>query len=69
MQVNGMVAIINIKNGIKEPTHGYQNSYTSQIFIFGGYVKVRVSSHSQGWVTTILCHIDTTAILLKYESS
>ena len=71
MQVNDMVAIINIKNGIKEPTHGYQNTDTSQILISGGYVKVRESLHTQGlfWVDTILCHIDTTAILLEYEGS
>ena len=69
MRVNGMVAITSIKNGIKEPTHGYLNSNTSQILIFGGYVKVRESLHTQGlsWVKTIVCHIDTTAILLEYE--
>ena len=26
---------------MKEPTHGYQNCNTSQILIFGGYVKLR----------------------------
>ena len=35
-----MVPIININNNINEPTIGYQNSYPSQIFIFGGYLKV-----------------------------
>ena len=34
-----MVSIININNGIEE--HGYQNCNTSQILIFGGYVKAR----------------------------
>ena len=43
-----MVSTINLNNGIKEPTHGYQNLNTSQIMIFGGYVKVReaVCTHS-----------------------
>ena len=36
-----MVSTINIDNGIKEPTHGYQYCHISQILIFGGYVKVR----------------------------
>ena len=36
-----MVSIINI-NSIKEPTHEYQNCNSGQIFIFGGYVKVRI---------------------------
>ena len=37
-----MVSIININNDdIKEPTCGYQNCNTSQILIFGGYVRVR----------------------------
>ena len=31
-----MVSIINISNGIKEPTHGYQNCHISQTLIFGG---------------------------------
>ena len=35
-----MVPIINSNNGIKESTRGYQNCNTSQIFIFGEYVKV-----------------------------
>ena len=38
-----MVSLINTINGIKEPTHGYQNCNTSQILIFGGYVDVRES--------------------------
>ena len=29
---------MNIDNGIKEPTCGYQNCNTSQIMIFDGYV-------------------------------
>ena len=34
-----MVSIININHGIKEPTLTYQNCNTSQILIYGGYVK------------------------------
>lgn len=30
-----------INNGIKEPTHRYQDCDTNQILIFGGCVKVR----------------------------
>ena len=41
--VECMVSIININNGIKEPTRGIQNCSTSQIMIFGGYVKVQKS--------------------------
>ena len=42
-------------HGIKEPTYGYQNCNTSQILIFGGYVKVR-KFYTQvfSWVDTIL---------------
>ena len=39
-----MVSTLIIDNGIKEPTHGYQNSNTNQILIVGRerwYVKVR----------------------------
>ena len=57
-------------NGIKEPTRGYQNSNTSQIFIFGGYVKVRESLYTRViiWVSNILDHSDTRAIFPGYES-
>ena len=41
-----MESLINIDNGIKEPTHGYQNCNISQILIFGGYVKVRESLYT-----------------------
>ena len=53
-----MVSIININNGINEPTHGYHN--TSQNLTFCGYVKVRESLYTQVliWVTTILNDID-----------
>ena len=34
--------MVSINNGIIEPTYGYQNCYTSQILIFGGYLKVRI---------------------------
>ena len=50
-----MVSIININNGIKEPsTRGDQNCITSQILLFGGYLKVR-----DIWANTIIKHIDT----------
>ena len=42
-----MVSIININNGLKEPTHGYQNYNTGQILIFGGYVNMRKSLYIQ----------------------
>jgi hypothetical protein len=62
-----MVSIINFNHGIKEPTHGYQNSNTSQILIFREYVKVRESLYTRGftkiWVDNIMNHIDTRAIL------
>lgn len=38
-----MVAIININDGIKAPTHEYENCNTSQIPVFGGYFKMRRS--------------------------
>jgi hypothetical protein len=41
-----MESIININNGDKTPTHGYQNYDTSQILISGGYVKVRESLYT-----------------------
>ena len=33
--------MVNIDNGIKETTSGYQNCNTNQEFKFGGYVEVR----------------------------
>ena len=33
---DNMVSIININNGSKEPTHGYQNCNTNKILIYGG---------------------------------
>ena len=38
-----MASIININIGIKESTGGYENCSSTQIFIFGGYFKVRGS--------------------------
>ena len=69
--MNAWVSIINISNDIKEPTHGYQNCHTTQILIFGGYVKVRESLHTRisVWVNTILYHIDIMVILLTFEGS
>jgi hypothetical protein len=38
-----MVPIININNGIKEPTHESQNCNTNHVLLVGGYVKIRES--------------------------
>ena len=66
-----MVSVINSNNRIKEPTHGYQNCHTSQLLIFVGYVKARESLYTRViiWVDTILYHINTRAILPRYEGS
>lgn len=66
-----MISIININNDIKEPTHGYQNYKTNQILVFGRYLKAREYLYARViiWINTILDHIDTETILLKYESS
>ena len=68
------VSIININNGIKEPTCWYQNCNTNQISIFGGYIKVRESLYPSYYLdqyheNTIQNHIDTVAILPGYEGS
>ena len=39
--------MIDINNGIKELTHGYQNCNTNQIMIFGGYLKAWESLYTQ----------------------
>ena len=66
-----MVWIINSNHGTKEPTCGYQDCSTSQILIFGGYVKVRKYLYTEviKWVNTILNLIDTRVILRKYEDT
>ena len=53
---------------VKEPTRGYQNYNSSQILIFSGYAKVKVSLYTQVilWVNAILDHIDTTMFLPIY---
>ena len=63
-----MVSSININNGIKEPTRGYQNC---NISLIDGYVKVRESLYTRViiWVITILNHIDTRKIVHTYEGS
>ena len=63
-----MVSSININNGIKEPTRGYQNC---NISLIDGYVKVRESLYTRviNWVITILNHIDTRKIVPTYEGS
>ena len=64
-----MVSIINILNGIKEPTYRYQNCNTTQILIFGEYVEVRESLYIQVviWFNTILNHIVTRAVVPRYQ--
>ena len=37
--MNAWVLIININNGIKEPTRGYQDCNTSQVVVLGGLSK------------------------------
>lgn len=66
-----MVSLININNGIKGITCGYQNFKTNPILLFGGYFEVRESlyTHIILWVHSILNHIDTRAILPRYEGS
>ena len=56
---------------MKEPTCVYQNSSISQIFKFGGYVKVRESLYAWViiWDSTALNHTDTSIILPRYEGS
>jgi hypothetical protein len=65
------ISIINTTHGIKEPTFGYQNYNTAQILVFGGHVKVRESLCTQViiWVSIIPNHINTMAILPRYEYS
>jgi hypothetical protein len=49
----------------------YQNLNTSQMLLFGGYIKIRESLHTQLyiWVNTILNYIDTTVNLPRHENS
>lgn len=65
-----MVSIININNGIREPTCGDQNYNTSQKLIFGGYGEVRVSLHTQFiiWVNIILKPYCTSRKQCRIES-
>ena len=58
--MNACISIININYGIKELTRGYQNFNTSQIMVFGGYVKVRESLYM---VNTSQHHINTIGVL------
>ena len=67
----GIVSVINIISGNKEPTRGYQNRHTNQILIFGGYHKMIISlcTHVNMLVGLIINHIDVSVILLGYEGS
>jgi hypothetical protein len=42
-----MVSIINIDNGIKEPTRGHQNCNANKTLVFNGCIKVRESLYTQ----------------------
>ena len=66
-----MVLIMNTNNDIKTHTQGYQNCNTSQILVFGEYVKMRKSLYTQViiWVDNILNHLDTRALLPRYQDS
>ena len=66
-----MVLMININNDIKKPTRVYQNCNTSQILIFGGYLKVKESLYDRViiWVNTILNQTGTRTNLSRYEGS
>lgn len=56
------MSIIIINKGIKEPTHKYQK--TSEILIFGRYVKVEsLYTRFIVWVNIILNHTGIWAIL------
>ena len=66
-----MASIININNGMKESTGGYENCNSTQIVIFGGYFKVRESFYTRVviWVNTILNCTDTEVNLTRYKGS
>ena len=69
--MNVRVSIHYINKGIKEPTLRYQTCNTNQVFIFGGYVKVRESLDTRVvWANTIVNNIDiVTTILPRFENS
>jgi hypothetical protein len=52
--------------GIKEPYHRYKNCNTSQILIFGGYLKVKESLYTRVniWVNTIAKHTNIKTIFI-----
>ena len=60
-----------INNGIAEPRHKDQNCNTSQLLIFGRYLKVRGSLCTRVivWVNTIPNNINTRTILHRHECS
>ena len=71
--VKCVLFIVNIYNGIKESTYGYQNCNISQILIFGGYFKESLYTRVIIWINTILNlvlfnDIDVRVILSRYES-
>ena len=64
-----MVSIININLSFKEHIHRYQDCNTSQILMFGWYVKARESLYTQViiWVYIIMDLVDTWVILFRHE--
>ena len=64
------ILVININNGIKEPTRGYRNCNTGLILESSGYVKVRKSLYTRviNWVNSHY-DINTRIILSKCEGS
>ena len=58
--------MVSIDSGIQEPPiRGYHDCKTSQIFIYGGCVKVEEYLYTRViiWTNTILNHMDTTVII------
>ena len=66
-----MKSIVNINNGIKKSTLGYQNRNTNQILIFDGMSRYEnlLCTGVIIRVNTTLDHIDARASLPMYEGS
>jgi hypothetical protein len=63
-----MESILIVYNDIKELTHGYQNYITSQMLIFGGYVKMRKSLYTRVtiWDNIMILNLNDT-VSPRYE--
>ena len=59
--VNCMILVIDVNNGIKEPTQGYLDCNALEGLMFVGYFKVRETMYTQV-ISTILDHIDNKTI-------